>query len=176
MLADGRSKKKSALAQFISGDRQKTRICLWNKGLSLMSEQMDISKELRDLGLKVTLPRLRILQLFHERPVKHLSAEEIYRLLLNEEINVGFSTIYRVLMQFAEAGILSRHHFESGTAVFELKEESHHDHLICTVCSRVEEFLDKEIERRQEEIAKALGFVLQEHSLSLYGICSTCMK
>ena len=137
---------------------------------------MDISKELRDSGLKVTLPRMRILQLFHERPVKHLSAEDIYRFLLDEKMNVGFSTVYRVLMQFAEAGILSRHHFESGTAVFELNEGTHHDHLICTLCSRIEEFLDTEIERRQGEIAKALGFVLHEHSLFLYGICSTCMK
>ena len=137
---------------------------------------MDISKELRDSGLKVTLPRMRILQLFHERPAKHLSAEDIYRFLLDEKMNVGFSTVYRVLMQFAEADILSRHHFESGTAVFELNEGSHHDHLICTMCGKVEEFFDTDIERRQEEIAKALGFVLQEHSLSLYGICSTCMK
>ena len=137
---------------------------------------MDISKELRDSGLKVTLPRLRILQLFHEHPGKHSSAEDIYRFLLDEKMNVGFSTVYRVLMQFAEADILSRHHFESGAAVFELNEGSHHDHLICTSCSRVEDFVDNEIEHRQEEIAKALGFVLQEHSLSLYGICSTCMK
>ena len=139
-----------------------------------MDEQMDIPQALRKSGLKATLPRLRILQLFHERETKHLSAEEIYRFLLDEKIDVGLATIYRVLMHFAEAGILIRRHFESGAAVFELNEGSHHDHLICTACGKVEEFVDSGIERRQEQIAKERGFVLHEHSLSLYGVCSVC--
>lgn len=141
-----------------------------------MNKPMDIPKELRKSGLKATLPRLRILQLFHERDIKHLSAEDIYRFLLDEKIDVGLATIYRVLMQFAEAGILIRRHFESGAAVFELNEGRHHDHLVCTVCGKVEEFVDNGIESRQEEIAKELGFVLQEHSLSLYGVCATCTE
>lgn len=139
-----------------------------------MNELMDIPKALRQSGLKATLPRLRILQLFHERGTKHLSAEEIYRFLIDEKIDVGLATIYRVLMQFAETGIVIRRHFESGAAVFELNEGSHHDHLICTVCGKVEEFVDTDIERRQEEIAKERGFALHEHSLSLYGVCGDC--
>ena len=139
-----------------------------------MNEPMDFPEALRRSGLKVTFPRLRILQLFHERGTKHLSAEEIYRFLIDEKIDIGLATIYRVLMQFAETGIVIRHHFESGAAVFELNEGSHHDHLICTVCGKVEEFVDSEIERRQEEIAKERGFALHEHSLSLYGVCGDC--
>lgn len=141
-----------------------------------MNEQMDIPKALRKSGLKATLPRLRILQIFHERQLKHLSAEDIYRFLLEEKIDVGLATIYRVLMQFAEAGILIRRHFESGAAVFELNEGNHHDHLVCTVCGKVEEFVDSGIERRQEEIAKERGFALHEHSLSLYGVCADCKE
>lgn len=135
---------------------------------------MDILKELRESGLKVTIPRLRILQLFQEGKGKHLSADEVYRFLLTEKIDVGLATIYRVLMQFAEAGILFRRHFESGHAVFELNEGTHHDHLVCTVCGKVDEFVDEGIERRQDEIAAEHGFVLHEHALSLYGTCAVC--
>jgi Fur family ferric uptake transcriptional regulator len=135
---------------------------------------MDIPKALRQSGLKATLPRLRILQLFHERGTKHFSAEEVYRFLIDEKIDVGLATVYRVLMQFVETGLVIRRHFESGAALFELNEGTHHDHLICTACGKVEEFVDKDIERRQEEIAKARGFALHEHSLSLYGVCSEC--
>jgi Fur family ferric uptake transcriptional regulator len=135
---------------------------------------MDIPEALRQSGLKATFPRLRILQLFHERGTKHLSAEEIYRILIEEKIDIALATIYRVLTQFAETGIVVRHQFESGAAVFELNEGSHHDHLICTGCGKVEEFVDSGIERRQEEIAKERGFVLREHSLSLYGVCADC--
>ncbi len=141
-----------------------------------MNAPMDIPKALRQSGLKATLPRLRILQLFHERGTKHLSAEEIYRFLIDVKIDVGLATIYRVLTQFTEAGIVIRHHFESGAAVFELNEGGHHDHLICTVCGKVEEFVDSGIERRQEEIAKGRGFALHEHSLSLYGMCGDCQS
>lgn len=140
----------------------------------LMSERLDISKELRDCGLKVTLPRQRILQLFHDGKSRHLSAEDVYRILLSEKSDVGVATIYRVLLQFAEAGILMRRHFESGTAVFELNQGHHHDHLICTSCGKVEEFIDDQIESRQEQIAKERGFEIHEHSLSLYGNCSDC--
>lgn len=137
---------------------------------------MDILKELRESGLKVTIPRLRILQLFQEGKGKHLSADDVYRFLLTEKIDVGLATIYRVLMQFAEAGILFRRHFESGHAVFELNEGTHHDHLVCTVCGKVDEFVDEGIERRQHEIAAERGFVLHEHALSLYGTCAVCTR
>lgn len=135
---------------------------------------MDISTALRQSGLKATLPRLRILQLFHERKTKHLTAEEIYRFLIDEKIDVGLATIYRVLMQFVQTGIVIRRHFTSGAAVFELNEGGHHDHLICTVCGKVEEFVDRDIERRQEEIAQEHGFALREHTLSLFGVCGGC--
>jgi Fur family ferric uptake transcriptional regulator len=135
---------------------------------------MDIPSELHKTGLKATLPRLRILQIFHDVEIKHLSAEDIYRILLDEKIDVGLATVYRVLTQFAQAGLLVRHHFESGAALFELNKGRHHDHLVCTICGKVEEFVDDEIESRQEQIAKGMGFVLHEHSLSLYGACSQC--
>lgn len=137
---------------------------------------MDILKELRESGLKVTIPRLRILQLFQEGKSKHLSADDVYKFLLTEKIDVGLATIYRVLMQFAEAGILFRRHFESGHAVFELNEGSHHDHLVCTLCGKVDEFVDEGIERRQNEIAAERGFTLHEHALSLYGTCASCSQ
>lgn len=135
---------------------------------------MDIPKELRDSGLKATLPRLRILQLFQESKNKHLSAEDVYRVLHEERIDVGMATVYRVLTQFAEAGILLRGHFESNTAIFELNEGTHHDHLICIGCGRMEEFVDSDIERRQEEVARERGFTIKEHSLALYGTCAAC--
>lgn len=135
---------------------------------------MEIPKELRESGLKATLPRLHILRLFQEGKNKHLSAEDVLHYMLAENIDVGLGTIYRVLVQFVDAGILIRHQFEFGPAVFELNAGCHHDHLICTVCGKVEEFIDRDIERRQHEIATQRQFVLQEHALSLYGICATC--
>jgi Fur family transcriptional regulator, ferric uptake regulator len=128
--------------------------------------------DLRNIGLKATGPRLRILQLFQSTGERHLSAEDVYRQLLAENIEVGLATVYRVLTQFEQAGILQRHHFESGKAVFELNEGAHHDHLVCLQCGRVEEFFDPEIERRQNRIAKERGFVLHDHSLSLYADCT----
>ena len=127
---------------------------------------------LRNIGLKATGPRLRILELFQTSGVRHLSAEDVYRQLLTENIEVGLATVYRVLTQFEQAGLLERHHFESGKAVFELNEGSHHDHLVCLQCSRVEEFYDPEIERRQKKIAKERGFSLHDHSLALYADCT----
>lgn len=127
---------------------------------------------LRNIGLKATGPRLRILELFQTSGVRHLSAEDVYRQLLTENIEVGLATVYRVLTQFEQAGLLERHHFESGKAVFELNEGTHHDHLVCLQCGRVEEFYDPEIERRQKKIAKERGFVLHDHSLALYADCT----
>ena len=128
--------------------------------------------DLKTHGLKVTTPRLRILRLFETSKIRHLSAEEVYRLLIGEGIDIGLATVYRVLTQFEQAGILQRHHFESDKAVFELNEGHHHDHLVCLDCGRVEEFMDAEIEKRQTRIATDRGFTLREHSLSLYADCS----
>lgn len=132
---------------------------------------MPTSSNLKTLGLKATAPRLRILKLFEESKVRHLSAEEVYKSLIGDGIDIGLATVYRVLTQFEQAGILSRHHFESGKAVFEMNEGGHHDHLVCMQCGRVEEFYDTEIEKRQLRIAKERGFAIREHSLSLYAEC-----
>ncbi len=126
---------------------------------------------LRTTGLKVTQPRLRILELFQKSQQRHLTAEDVYRLLLEENQDFGLATVYRVLTQFEQAGILLRSHFESGKSIFELNEGSHHDHLLCLDCGRVVEFVDAEIERRQKKIAAENGFELQEHSLQLYARC-----
>ena len=128
--------------------------------------------DLKSSGLKATLPRLKILEIFQGSSVRHLSAEDVYKLLLAENLDVGLATVYRVLTQFEQAGILSRNHFESGKAVFELDQGTHHDHLVCLDCGRVEEFFDDEIERRQHKIAEDRGFKLTEHALSLYGNCT----
>jgi len=127
--------------------------------------------DLKTIGLKATLPRLKILELFERSTVRHLSAEDIYRALAKEGLDVGLATIYRVLTQFEQAGLLQRHHFESEKAVFELNDSSHHDHLVCVTCGRVEEFFDEEIERRQSRIAGERGFKIRAHSLSLYAEC-----
>ena len=127
--------------------------------------------ELKATGLKATLPRLKILEIFQKNPVRHLSAEDIYRLLLSENLEIGLATVYRVLTQFEQAGILSRNYFETGKAVFELNEGSHHDHLVCIDCGRVEEFQDDEIEKRQHEIADKHGFEIVDHTLAIYGHC-----
>src|SRR5262245_32564982 len=128
--------------------------------------------DLKTMGLKATGPRLRILQLFEKSEVRHLSAEDVYRLLMKEGVDIGLATVYRVLTQFEQAGLLQRHHFESGKAVFELKDTSHHDHLVCMQCGRVEEFYDPEIEKRQNRVAKERGFSIRDHSLHLYADCT----
>jgi len=128
--------------------------------------------DLKASGLKATLPRLKILEIFQASAVRHLSAEDVYKILLTENMDVGLATVYRVLTQFEQAGLLSRNHFESGKAVFELNEGSHHDHLVCLDCSRVEEFYDEEIERRQQQVAQARGFAIAEHALALYAHCT----
>ena len=132
---------------------------------------MGNSEELKTIGLKATLPRLKILELFQGSKVRHLSAEDVYRMLLAEDLDIGLATVYRVLTQFEHAGLLKRHHFESGKAVFELDEGTHHDHLVCLQCGRVEEFVDAEIEKRQERIAKQRGFAIHEHALAIYADC-----
>ena len=132
---------------------------------------MNRSHDLKTSGLKATLPRLKILDLFETSGVRHMTAEDVYKLLLKEGMDIGLATIYRVLTQFEQAHILIRHHFEGGKAVFELNEGGHHDHLVCVQCGHVEEFYDPEIERRQVKIAKERGFSLHEHSLQLYADC-----
>jgi len=132
---------------------------------------MSQPNDLKNVGLKATLPRLKILNLFETSEVRHLTAEDVYRMLLAEGVDVGLATVYRVLTHFEAAGLLMRHHFESGKAVFELNQGRHHDHLVCLQCGLVEEFYDAEIERRQEHIAKERGFKIQEHSLYLYADC-----
>ncbi len=128
--------------------------------------------DLKSSGLKATLPRLKILEIFQNSSVRHMSAEDVYKQLLSENLDVGLATVYRVLTQFEQAGLLSRNHFESGKAVFELDQGGHHDHLVCLDCGRVEEFFDEEIERRQQAIAGERGFKLSEHALALYGNCT----
>ena len=132
---------------------------------------MSNAQELKTIGLKVTAPRLKILDLFEKSTVRHLSAEDVYKMLIGEGLDIGLATVYRVLTQFEQAGLLQRHHFESGKAVFELDAESHHDHLVCIQCGRVEEFFDAEIEKRQGKVAKDRGFVVREHALYLYAEC-----
>ena len=129
-------------------------------------------EELKSTGLKATLPRLKILEVFQNARQRHMTAEDVFRVLLNDRSDIGLATVYRVLMQFEQAGLLTRSNFESGKAVYELNEGQHHDHLVCMDCGRVEEFFDPEIERRQHAIAEQRGFVLQEHALSLYANCS----
>jgi len=131
------------------------------------------STDLKTIGLKATLPRLRILEIFEKSDVRHLSAEDVYKTLLKEGTDTGLATVYRVLTQFEQAGLLIRHHFESGKAVFELKQGGHHDHIVCVDCGHVEEFYDQEIEKRQTEVAEARGFRIQDHSLHLYAACTT---
>jgi len=131
-------------------------------------------EELKNTGLKATLPRLKILEIFQTGGLRHMTAEDVFRVLLNEHSDIGLATVYRVLTQFEQAGILERSHFESGKAVYELNEGKHHDHLICTSCGKVEEFFDAEIERRQQMIAKDKGWILQDHAMSLYGLCGDC--
>ena len=129
------------------------------------------SQDLRDAGLKVTAPRLKILDILAAGPARHMSAEDIYKKLLTLNEDIGLATVYRVLTQFEAAGLVTRHHFEGGTAVFELNQGSHHDHIVCVDCGRVEEFLDAGIEERQHSVAARLGFEISDHALILYGHC-----
>ena len=126
---------------------------------------------LRRAGLKITAPRLKILEILASATVRHMSAEDVYRRLLELNEDIGLATVYRVLTQFESAGLVTRHHFEGGTAVFELNEGVHHDHIVCIDCGHVEEFSDEEIEQRQRSIAEGLGFEITDHALTLHGHC-----
>ena len=132
---------------------------------------MSEPRELKGSGLKVTVPRLKVLDIFHQSPERHLTAEDVYRRLLEEHSDIGLATVYRVLTQFEQAGLLVRHHFEGNKAVYELNEGAHHDHLVCLQCGRVEEFYDAEIEKRQSRVARERGFQIHDHSLQLYADC-----
>ncbi len=128
--------------------------------------------ELKNTGLKATLPRLKILEIFQMGKQRHMTAEDVFRVLLEDRSDVGLATVYRVLTQFEQAGLLNRSNFESGKAVYELNEGQHHDHLVCLDCGKVEEFHDVEIENRQHAVAKAQGFTIADHSLSIYANCT----
>ncbi|BAP57112.1 ferric uptake regulation protein [Thioploca ingrica] len=134
------------------------------------------SQDLKKAGLKATLPRLRILQLLEKNPQQHLSAEEVYKALLEIGEDVGLATVYRVLTQFESAGLVLRHHFEGGLSVFELNEGYHHDHLVCIKCGKIVEFVDEIIERQQCTIAQQHHFEITEHYLYIYGICPQCQR
>lgn len=133
---------------------------------------MKQSDEIKNSGLKATLPRIRVLEVFQRSERRHLTAEDVFKALLAEDADIGLATVYRVLTQFEQARLLSRNHFETGKAVFELNEGKHHDHLVCLSCGKVEEFYDEGIEARQHAIARERGFELQEHALALYAVCA----
>lgn len=133
------------------------------------------TNDLRNAGLKVTLPRVKILEILEKQTdERHLSAEKVYKILLSENEEIGLATVYRVLTQFEDAGLVIRHHFESENSVFELNKGSHHDHIVCMKCGKVDEFFDGVVEKRQQSIAKKLGYQLVDHNLNLYGFCSDC--
>ncbi len=135
------------------------------------------TNDLRSVGLKVTLPRVKILEILEKQTDhKHLSAESVYKILLSEGEEIGLATVYRVLTQFETAGLVTRHHFEGGNSIFELNKGNHHDHIVCMKCGKVDEFADSTIEQRQIDIAKDLGYELTDHSLYLYGFCAQCKK
>ena len=144
-----------------------------SRGRQSLETFMTNIDELKSTGLKATLPRLKILEIFQKGAQRHMTAEDVFRVLLEDRSDVGLATVYRVLAQFEQADILTRSHFESGKAVYELNEGQHHDHLVCLDCGRVEEFYDAEIEKRQQAVAKLKGFAIADHALSLYAHCTT---
>ncbi|MCA0402617.1 MAG: ferric iron uptake transcriptional regulator [Proteobacteria bacterium] len=135
---------------------------------------MEESQQLKDAGLKITMPRVKVLQILVQSSLHHLSAEDVYKALLEMGEDVGLATVYRVLTQFEAAGLVSRHNFEGGHSVYELKQGEHHDHLVCIKCGRVEEFVDALIEERQQLIAKKASFKMTDHALNIYGFCINC--
>ena len=130
------------------------------------------SSDLRKAGLKVTLPRMKILEILETSETRHMSAEDVYKRLLDAKEDIGLATVYRVLTQFEAAGLVTRHHFEGGHSVFEMNEGHHHDHIVCTRCGKVVEFFDETIEKCQEAVAKKEGFTIHDHSLIIYGDCT----
>jgi Fur family ferric uptake transcriptional regulator len=148
---------------------------------SLMRANILESQDLRKVGLKVTLPRLKVLEILENSPQRHMSAEDVYKALLDQGEEIGLATVYRVLTQFEAAGLVSRHHFEgwqtgSGHSVFEMDSGEHHDHLLCVRCGKIEEFVDETIEERQQELARKAGFRMTDHCLYIYGICADCQQ
>lgn len=137
---------------------------------------MEESQQLKDAGLKITLPRLKVLQILEQSRDHHLSAEGVYKALIEMDEDVGLATVYRVLTQFETAGLVKKHHFEGGHSVFELSQGEHHDHLVCVKCGKVEEFMDEIIEQRQRLIAQKVDFKMTDHALTIYGLCPPCQK
>ena len=133
-------------------------------------------QELKKAGLKATVPRLKILEILEDKQDQHMRAEEVYKYLLDGNEDIGLATVYRVLTQFEQAGLVVRHHFEGGHSVFELDQGGHHDHMLCIKCGRVDEFMDEIIEERQKAIAQKAGYKITDHSLYIYGVCSDCQK
>jgi Fur family ferric uptake transcriptional regulator len=134
------------------------------------------TNELKKAGLKATLPRLKILEFLENSKVRHMSAEDVYKAMLESGEEVGLATVYRVLTQFEAAGLVVRHHFEGGQSVFEMEHGKHHDHILCVRCGRVDEFVDETIEERQKKIAKDKGYAMTDHSLYIYGVCAKCQS
>ena len=134
------------------------------------------SEDFKKLGLKATAPRMKILSFLESSQVRHMSAEDVYKALLEAGEDVGLATIYRVLTQFETAGLVTRHHFEGGNSVFEIESGKHHDHLLCVKCGRVDEFVDETIESRQRKIAEEKGYAMTDHALYIYGVCTACQK
>ena len=143
-------------------------------GFSGMERTKLESKDIRKVGLKVTLPRLKILEMLEAGDTRHMSAEDLYRALLDSGEEIGPATVYRVLTQFESAGLVNRLNFESGHSVFEINQGAHHDHMLCVKCGRVDEFMDDAIEARQASIAQRMGYEMTDHSLYIYGICPDC--
>lgn len=133
------------------------------------------NKDLKKVGLKVTLPRIKVLKVLESADPHHMSAEDVYKALLEAGNDVALATVYRVLTQFEEAGLVKRHNFEGGHSVFEIEQGEHHDHLVCIKCKQVQEFMDDEIEKRQIHIAEKSGFKITDHSLTIYGVCPNCI-
>ncbi len=133
-------------------------------------------QDLKDAGLKVTLPRMKILEILENSENRHMSAEEVYKYLIDAGKDIGMATVYRVLTQFEAAGLVARHNFESGHSVYEINQGQHHDHILCIRCGKVDEFVDETIEERQREIAKVSGYEMTDHSLYIYGVCEDCQR
>ena len=134
------------------------------------------SQELKKAGLKATLPRIKILNFLEDSKIRHMSAEDVYKAMLDSGEEISLATVYRVLTQFEQAGLVTRHHFEGGHSVFELDSGKHHDHILCVKCGRVDEFVDSVIEERQRKIAAEKGYDMTDHSLYIFGICQKCQK
>lgn len=144
--------------------------------MTARTEDQEGAQDLKKVGLKATLPRLKILRILESAEHPHLTAEDVYKQLMSAGEDVGLATVYRVLTQFEAAGLVMRHNFEGGRAVFEINQGGHHDHMVCVECGRVFEFVDSEIETRQRRVAERAGFVMDEHSLSIYGMCEGMKK